>query len=203
MDSRNTKRINDKNNNLALRISSEIISHDEEKFAEIMKMDGINPKEVMASLQVEKNRRKLFKAGEGAGQSGSFFMHSYDNRLIIKTLRGSERKNLLKMLPDMIEHFKETKNRSLLCRIYGVYTIKTRFYEPVDIILMQNTLDYESKDSHRMVFDLKGSTQGRNVMLPHNPFFWRKDLNCDKVLKDINYCEINNDLDGKLMRIST
>lgn len=101
-----------------------------------MKMDGISPQQVIASLHVEKNRRRLFKAGEGAGQSGSFFMHSFDSRLIIKTLRGSERRNLLNMLPDMIEHFKETKNKSLLCRIYGVYTIKTSFYEPVDIILM-------------------------------------------------------------------
>ena len=44
----------------------------------------------------------VFKAGEGSGQSGSFFFFSNDKRFIIKTLRGKEKRNLINMLDDMI-----------------------------------------------------------------------------------------------------
>ena len=101
-----------------------------------MRMDGISPSDVMQSLSVELNRERCFKAGEGAGASGSFFLFSYDSRFIIKTLRGKERKNIIGMLDDLIRHFKLTQNKSLLSRIYGVFTIKTNFYTPMDVILM-------------------------------------------------------------------
>jgi len=56
-----------------------------------MEMDNIKPSDVMKSLNLEKNIKQIKKAGEGAGQSGSFFFFSYDNRFLIKTLMGSER----------------------------------------------------------------------------------------------------------------
>ena len=40
------------------------------------------------------------------------------------------------MLDDYILHIKSTKNKSLLARIYGVYTIKTDGFVPVDIMIM-------------------------------------------------------------------
>ena len=40
----------------------------------------------MKSLDNVSNRKMIFKAGEGAGASGSFFFFSYDNKFIIKTL---------------------------------------------------------------------------------------------------------------------
>ena len=52
----------------------------------------------------------VFKSGEGAGASGSFFFFSYDNKFIIKTLRGKEKDILLKMLDDYIGHIVETNN---------------------------------------------------------------------------------------------
>ena len=44
------------------------------------------------------------------------------------------------MLDDMIAHFKQTSNNSCLVRIYGIFTIDTSVFDPVDIILMENTL---------------------------------------------------------------
>lgn len=70
----------------------------------------------------------VFKAGQGAGLSGSFFFFSHDNKFLIKTMNSKERKLLLGMLDDMIEHYKATNNQSLIARIYGVFTIKTNLF---------------------------------------------------------------------------
>jgi hypothetical protein len=56
-----------------------------------MKMDKILPEDIMKSLSIEKNRKMIFKAGQGAGKSGSFFFFSHDNRFLIKTLQGNEK----------------------------------------------------------------------------------------------------------------
>lgn len=67
-----------------------------------MRMDGISSADILESLNVEDNMKSVFKAGEGVGQSGSFFFFSKDNKLLIKTMRGSEKKVLLGMLDDLI-----------------------------------------------------------------------------------------------------
>jgi len=46
---------------------------------------------ISESLRPEKNRDTVFKAGLGAGASGSFFFFSHDKRFIIKTMTDSER----------------------------------------------------------------------------------------------------------------
>ena len=74
-----------------MNIKSEIKSYKEKKFIQIMEIDGITPNDVATSLALLNNRKEIFAAGEGAGQSGSFFFFSNDNRFIIKTLRGSEK----------------------------------------------------------------------------------------------------------------
>ena len=60
------------------------------QFDQILEMDKISFSDVIDSLDVVKNKSKVFQAGEGAGASGSFFFFSYDNRFLIKTLRGNE-----------------------------------------------------------------------------------------------------------------
>ena len=71
-----------------------------------MKLDGIMPEDMMKSLSLEKNRNMVFKAGEGAGKSGSFFFFSHDNRFLIKTLKGSEKKKMLEILDHYIDHIR-------------------------------------------------------------------------------------------------
>ena len=88
-----------------------------------MKLDGIFKQDIMKSLNIEDNITSVLQAGEGVGQSGSFFFFSKDKKLLIKTLRGSEKRVLLDMLDDLIEYHKTTHNESLLARIYGVFTI--------------------------------------------------------------------------------
>jgi hypothetical protein len=85
----------------------------------------------------------VFKVGEGAGASGSFFFFSQDRRFIIKTMTKSELKRFLKILPYYEVHLIENK-KSLFARIYGVYTIKMdRYSQDIDLMLMANTLDFK------------------------------------------------------------
>jgi 1-phosphatidylinositol-4-phosphate 5-kinase len=90
-----------------------------------MQLDGITPLTIRKSLALAKNRNMVFRAGRGAGQSGSFFFFSYDNKYIIKTLQGNEKTLMLGILDDYIDHIKKSNNKSLLARIYGIFTIKT------------------------------------------------------------------------------
>lgn len=120
-------------------LKSEIESIEAHKFAEILDLDNITPLDVQQSLSLEKNREMVFKSGEGAGLSGSFFFYSCDSRFIIKTLRGDEKLIMINMLDDYIDHIKKTNNQSLLVRIYGIFTINTNRFAPIDLIVMQNT----------------------------------------------------------------
>jgi len=86
-------------------------------------MNNISDDSLMQSLDVNKNRKMIFKAGESAGKSGSFFFFSHDNKFIIKTLKGNEKQLLINILDDFIEHFKKNDNKSLMARIYGIFEI--------------------------------------------------------------------------------
>lgn len=136
-------------------------SYEDQKFSEIMQLDGIQPQDMMESLSLENNRNMVFKAGEGAGKSGSFFFFSHDNRFLIKTLSKTEKNLLLGMLDEYIEHIKASGNQSLLARIYGVFSVRSNYFDGLDIMIMQNTSLLASKKNPKMVFDLKGSTVGR------------------------------------------
>jgi hypothetical protein len=51
------------------------------------------------SLSPKYNREMVFKAGEGAGRSGSFFFFSHDRKFIIKTMTKHELDLFLEKLP--------------------------------------------------------------------------------------------------------
>jgi len=167
-----------------------------------MDLDKIKPADIKSSLKLEDNITNIFKSGQGAGRSGSFFFFSRDNKYIIKTMRGTEKKVLLGMLGDLVEHFKATENKSLLARIYGVYTVKSDVFESVDIIVMENTARVKSVQSPKMVFDLKGSIKNRKVGFEGEDKWWLKKPGHKKVMKDRNFVEINNDLNRSLVNFS-
>lgn len=43
---------------------------------------------------------------------------------------------MISMLDDYVDHIKSTNNKSLIARIYGIFTIKTNFFEPLDVMVM-------------------------------------------------------------------
>ena len=67
------------------------------------------------------------------------------------------------MLDKYIDHLRSTDNRSLLARIYGLFTIKTNYFVNVDIMIMQNTGNLFVKNNKTYSFDLKGSLIDRRT----------------------------------------
>ena len=108
----------------------------QEKFKKIMRLDGINDEEISKSLSYQQNKKQLFKAGQGAGKSGSFFFFSSDRKFVIKTVSKKEKDVLLGMLDDLISHYEETDNQSLIARIYGVCKVSSTSFVPFYIVIM-------------------------------------------------------------------
>ena len=108
----------------------------------------------------------VFKAGEGAGASGSFFFFSYDSKFLIKTMTNAEKNTLLSRLPAFINHFTKSKNKTFLAKIYGVYTIKSNIFDDLNVMIMENTMILTNPENKKMIFDMKGSTESRKSSFP-------------------------------------
>lgn len=128
------------------------------------------------SLSPKFNREMVFKAGQSAGSSGSFFFFSHDSKFIVKTMTSSELARLKRMMPNYSEHLKTNKN-SLLSKILGIFTVKTENFSSVHIMLMENTVRLKESKNLRYIFDLKGSTVDRVVGGRTKPQTTLKDIN--------------------------
>jgi len=58
-------------------------------------------------------------------------------------------------------HIKKTRNKSMMARIYGLFTIKTDYFVPLNIMIMQNTHQSTYQTKCVLNFDLKGSRESR------------------------------------------
>ena len=116
---------------------------------------------------------------------------------MIKTMRGDEFATMLKILPDYINHHRRYPD-SLLCKIFGVFTVHKEGMEAVHLALMENTMQFKDKDKIDFVFDLKGSTYGRKTKGKMTSKTVRKDidfLNAKKQFpKKLSLAEINQEL---------
>ncbi|KAJ8773381.1 hypothetical protein K2173_028558 [Erythroxylum novogranatense] len=94
------------------------------------------------------------------GKSGSFFYLTQDDRFMIKTVKKSEVKVLLKMLPSYYQHVRRYEN-SLVTKFFGVHCVKPIGGQKTRFVVMGNLFcsDYRM---HRR-FDLKGSSYGRTT----------------------------------------
>jgi tRNA A58 N-methylase Trm61 len=99
-------------------------------------MDEIDIETILAALDVNMNREQIFKAGTGSGASGSYFLFSHNRKFIIKTMRGDEKTAMIKMVDSYITHIRNSNNKSLLARIYGIFTIKTPLINSIDLIIL-------------------------------------------------------------------
>jgi hypothetical protein len=79
------------------------------------------------------------QAKESAGKSGSFFIMSADNKFILKTICSEEVTTLINLLPFYFEHIVFGCPDSLLCRLYGAFTINIIGMSPIHLLLMENT----------------------------------------------------------------
>ncbi|KAL9245524.1 hypothetical protein vseg_019168 [Gypsophila vaccaria] len=94
------------------------------------------------------------------GKSGSFFFITQDDKFMIKTVKKSEVKVLLGMLPSYFQHVYRYEN-SLLTKFYGVHCVKPAGGQKTRFIVMGNLFCSEHRIHRR--FDLKGSRHGRTI----------------------------------------
>ncbi|KAL6010075.1 hypothetical protein ACLOJK_000506 [Asimina triloba] len=89
------------------------------------------------------------------GKSGSFFYLTHDDRYMIKTMKKSEVKVLLRMLPTYYNHVRAFEN-TLVTKFYGLHCVK-----------LTGAAQRKVRTNRVMMrFDLKGSSHGRTTVKP-------------------------------------
>ncbi|CAN8312883.1 unnamed protein product [Cochlearia groenlandica] len=119
----------------------------------------VDPAEYMLAICGNDALREL----SSPGKSGSFFYLTQDDRFMIKTVKKSEVKVLLRMLPSYYKHVCQYEN-SLVTRFYGVHCVKPVGGQKTRFIVMGNLFCSEYRIQRR--FDLKGSSHGRSTAKP-------------------------------------
>lgn len=146
-----------------------------EIFEDIRRRHSIDGTKLIHAFFNRENIKKLSKLHniEG-GKSDSFIFNTKNRVFTIKIITQNEVQNLLNILPDYYKRIKSTSSK--LVRIYGLFKILP---EKINILLMQNLIPNRKTS---VIFDLKGSQQGRAVPIEKFPI-------ARTVLKDQNFKE--------------
>ncbi|KAJ8565056.1 hypothetical protein K7X08_001516 [Anisodus acutangulus] len=128
-------------------------------FKNLRELFGIDPAEYMLAICGNDALREL----SSPGKSGSSFYLTHDDRFIIKTLKKSEVKVLIRMLQNYYRHIGQYKS-SLVTKFYGVHCVKVVGCQKTRFVVMGNMF-YSERVIHKR-FDLKGSSYGRTTDKP-------------------------------------
>lgn len=142
-------------------------------FRNLREMFKIDAGDYMMSICGNDALREL----SSPGKSGSVFFLSQDDRFMIKTLRKSEVKVLLRMLPNYFHHVRSYDN-TLITKFFGLHRIKPSSGQKFRFVVMGNMFCTELRIHRR--FDLKGSSLGRSadkVEIDENTTLKDLDLN--------------------------
>jgi 1-phosphatidylinositol-4-phosphate 5-kinase len=164
----------------------------------LRKLEEINIDDMIKSFLPNNNKEGMKKS---AGKSGSFFISTDDQEYMIKTLKKDELELIRhSFLNEYIMHIKKNP-KSLICRIYGMYSLIQYGGTEIFVIVMRNVIG-SLKNNIVAKFDLKGSTINREI----------KGLDMSKidngVMKDVNFNDIefgilvNNDNNKKINKIA-
>ncbi|KAG5019022.1 hypothetical protein AAZX31_06G104500 [Glycine max] len=125
-------------------------------FRQLRKLFQVDPADYMLAICGNDALREL----SSPGKSGSFFYLTQDDRFMIKTVKKSEVKVLLRMLRSYYQHVSKYEN-SLVTKFYGVHCVKPIGGQKTRFIVMGNLFCSEYQIHRR--FDLKGSSHGRTT----------------------------------------
>uniref|UniRef100_A0A7C9EWC7 Phosphatidylinositol 4-phosphate 5-kinase n=1 Tax=Opuntia streptacantha TaxID=393608 RepID=A0A7C9EWC7_OPUST len=148
-------------------------------FRHLRELFQVDPADYMLAICGNDALREL----SSPGKSGSFFYLTQDDRFMIKTVKKSEVKVLLRMLPSYYQHVCRYEN-SLVTRFYGVHCVKPVGGPKTRFIVMGNLFCSEYRIHRR--FDLKGSRHGRTTQRPEGEIdetTTLKDLDLDFVFR--------------------
>ncbi|KAI4332989.1 hypothetical protein L6164_017847 [Bauhinia variegata] len=147
-------------------------------FRALRKLFKVDPADYMISICGNDALREL----SSPGKSGSFFYLTNDDRYMIKTMKKSETKVFLRMLPAYYNHVRSFEN-TLVAKFFGLHCVRLTgaAQKKVRFVIMGNLFCSEYTIHRR--FDLKGSILGRTTDKPESeiePTTTLKDL-------DLNY----------------
>nr|BAK07838.1 predicted protein [Hordeum vulgare subsp. vulgare] len=130
-------------------------------FRTLRKLFDVDPADYMISICGDDALREL----SSPGKSGSFFYLTNDDKYMIKTMKKSEVKVLLRMLPAYYKHVRAFEH-TLVTKFFGLHCVKITgaIQKKVRFVIMGN-LFCSHYGIHRR-FDLKGSSQGRMTDKP-------------------------------------
>ncbi|KAG2429673.1 hypothetical protein HYH02_014011 [Chlamydomonas schloesseri] len=144
-------------------------------FRNLRNMYGIADAEYMLSLGGSSALWQL----NSPGKSGCMFFLSDDERFLVKTMRKTEIKTLLELLPKYYSYM-EGQPQNLVIRFFGVHGVKQVHGRTVRFVVMHNMFNTDLQIHKK--FDLKGSTDGRTTgpgVSPNDPKTVFKDLDLD------------------------
>ncbi|XP_022153899.1 phosphatidylinositol 4-phosphate 5-kinase 4-like [Momordica charantia] len=127
-------------------------------FRTLRKLFKVDPADYMLSICGNDALREL----SSPGKSGSFFYLTNDDRYMIKTMKKSEAKVLIRMLSAYYNHVRAFET-TLVTKFYGLHCVKLTgpIQKKVRFIIMGNLFCSEYSIHRR--FDLKGSILGRTT----------------------------------------
>ncbi|XP_061344504.1 phosphatidylinositol 4-phosphate 5-kinase 6-like [Gastrolobium bilobum] len=150
-------------------------------FRALRKLFKVDPADYMISICGDDALREL----SSPGKSGSFFYLTNDDRYMIKTMKKTEVKVFLKMLPAYYKHVRAFEN-TLVTKFFGLHCVRLTgsAQKKVRFVIMGN-LFCSQYAIHRR-FDLKGSTFGRTTDKPESeiePTTTLKDLDLNFIFR--------------------
>ncbi|KAF9596848.1 hypothetical protein IFM89_013896 [Coptis chinensis] len=144
-------------------------------FRTLRKLFKVDAADYMLSICGDDALRML----SSPGKSGSFFYLTHDDRYMIKTVKKSEVKVLLKMLSAYYNHVRAFEN-TLVTKFFGLHCVKLNgpTQKKVRFVIMGNLFCSEYTIHRR--FDLKGSSHGRTTDKPE------EEIDGNTTLKDLD-----------------
>ncbi|XP_042416044.1 phosphatidylinositol 4-phosphate 5-kinase 6-like isoform X1 [Zingiber officinale] len=144
-------------------------------FRTLRKLFMVDPADYMLSICGNDALREL----SSPGKSGSFFYLTNDDKYMIKTMKKSEVKVLLRMLPAYYNHVRAFEN-TLVTKFFGLHCVKLTgaTQRKVRFVIMGNLFCTENSIHRR--FDLKGSSHGRTTDKPE------AEIDENTTLKDLD-----------------
>ncbi|KAL0379810.1 UNVERIFIED_CONTAM: Phosphatidylinositol 4-phosphate 5-kinase [Sesamum angustifolium] len=144
-------------------------------FRTLRKLFKVDPADYMLSLCGNDALREL----SSPGKSGSFFYLTNDDKYMIKTMKKSEAKVLIRMLSAYYNHVRACEN-TLVTKFYGLHCVKLTgaAQKKVRFVIMGNLFCTQYAIHRR--FDLKGSSHGRLTDKPES------EIEATTTLKDLD-----------------
>lgn len=98
---------------------------------------------------------------------------------------------MIRVLPSYTEHL-EMHEGSLIAKIYGIFTVRMDQFEPIHVMIMENSLPNILNTEMHYCFDMKGSSINREVLKGKSNFNLKQSgPTGGTVLKDLDYLRLN------------